>query len=63
MTGGRLTSSGAVGRREGSGGEHLHELIAGSSFELIEGAGHLIQLDAPEQLTSSLLRWLVDAAH
>jgi pimeloyl-ACP methyl ester carboxylesterase len=39
-------------------GRRLHELIPGSSFEVIEGAGHLIHLDAPEALTASLVRWL-----
>jgi pimeloyl-ACP methyl ester carboxylesterase len=38
--------------------DRLHDLVPGSSLQLIEGAGHLIQLDAPEALTASLVRWL-----
>lgn len=37
----------------------LHGLIPASQLHLIEDAGHLIQLDAPEQLTSTLHRWLL----
>lgn len=37
----------------------LHELIADSQLHLVEGAGHLIQLDAPERLTAILQRWLL----
>ena len=37
----------------------LHRLIPGSTLELIEGAGHLIQLDAPVELWHvALHRWL-----
>lgn len=36
----------------------LHHLIPGSHLELIEGAGHLVQLDQPAALATSLTRWL-----
>lgn len=36
----------------------LHELIPGSHLGLIEGAGHLVQLDQPVALATSLTRWL-----
>ncbi|MFD1859915.1 alpha/beta hydrolase [Aeromicrobium camelliae] len=35
----------------------LQSLIPGASLTLVEGAGHLIQLDAPAQLTAELTRW------
>lgn len=36
----------------------LAAAIPGAELDLVPGAGHLIQLDAPEALTASLLRWL-----
>ncbi|WP_293784904.1 alpha/beta fold hydrolase [uncultured Aeromicrobium sp.] len=36
----------------------LHELIPHSTLTLVKDAGHLIQLDAPAQLTAELTRWL-----
>ena len=36
----------------------LHEMVPGSQLRIIEGAGHLIQLDRPEALTATLTRWL-----
>lgn len=36
----------------------LAERIPGARFELIEGAGHLVQEDAPAQLTATLTRFL-----
>lgn len=36
----------------------LAAAIPGAELELVPGAGHLIQLDAPEALTASLARWL-----
>jgi pimeloyl-ACP methyl ester carboxylesterase len=36
----------------------LHELIAGSRLELIEDAGHLVQLDQPAALATTLTSWL-----
>jgi pimeloyl-ACP methyl ester carboxylesterase len=41
----------------------LAELIPGSELCLVPGAGHLIQLDAPEQLTAILQRWLLAQPH
>ena len=38
----------------------LQSLIRGSSLSIIDGAGHLIQLDAPAHLAAELTRW-VDA--
>ena len=35
----------------------LQEVIGGS-LKILENAGHLIQIDAPEALTAELLRWL-----
>jgi pimeloyl-ACP methyl ester carboxylesterase len=40
----------------------LAEAIPGSTLRLVPDAGHLIQLDAPEQLTAILQRWLPAAA-
>jgi pimeloyl-ACP methyl ester carboxylesterase len=37
----------------------LAELIPGAELHLVPDAGHLIQLDAPEQLTATLQRWLL----
>jgi pimeloyl-ACP methyl ester carboxylesterase len=37
--------------------ERLQTLIPNASFALIEDAGHLIQLDAPAQLSAELARW------
>jgi len=39
----------------------LAEQIPGAELHLVPEAGHLIQLDAPEQLTAILHRWLFDA--
>ena len=36
----------------------LHELIPGAELRLIEGAGHLIQLDQPAALATTLTAWL-----
>ena len=36
----------------------LSELIPGAQLELIDGAGHLIQLDNPVALATALHRWL-----
>lgn len=36
----------------------LHELIPGSQLELIDGAGHLVQLDQPAALATTVTRWL-----
>jgi len=38
----------------------LHDLIPGSRLEIIEDAGHLPSLEAPEQTTAALARWLED---
>jgi len=35
----------------------LRELIPGSTLDVIEGAGHLVQLDAPARLAAALTRW------
>ncbi|WP_353115179.1 alpha/beta fold hydrolase [Microbacterium sp.] len=40
----------------------LQAAIPGSSLTLIEGAGHLIQLDQPVALTAELSRWLSEVA-
>jgi len=40
----------------------LCELIPGAQLRLIEGAGHLIQLDQPAALATTLTRWLIDHA-
>ncbi len=38
----------------------LADLIPGAKLELIEGAGHLVQLDQPVALASTLTSWLRD---
>jgi len=40
----------------------LAELIPGARLELVENAGHLIQLDRPEQLKTILQRWIPSTA-
>ncbi|VXC09630.1 alpha/beta fold hydrolase [Aeromicrobium sp. 9AM] len=35
----------------------LHTLVAGSTLTVLDGAGHLIQLDAPARLAAELERW------
>ena len=37
---------------------HLQWMIPGSTLQLIEGDGHLVQLDAPEALTAAIHRAL-----
>ena len=37
----------------------LAEQILGAELRLVPEAGHLIQVDAPEQLTAILFRWLL----
>lgn len=39
----------------------LAALIPGAELHLVQQAGHLIQLDAPEALTAILQRWLLSA--
>ena len=36
----------------------LAELVPGARLDLVEDAGHLVQLDAPDRLTQILRRWL-----
>jgi len=36
----------------------LSELIPGAQLRVVEGAGHLIQLDQPAALATTLARWL-----
>jgi pimeloyl-ACP methyl ester carboxylesterase len=36
----------------------LAELVPGARLDLVEDAGHLVQLDAPDRLTEILRRWL-----
>ncbi|MEL6167258.1 MAG: alpha/beta hydrolase [Pseudomonadota bacterium] len=38
--------------------EFMAGLVAGASFEVIENAGHLPMLEAPEETTAALERWL-----
>ncbi|WP_026189509.1 alpha/beta fold hydrolase [Salinispora mooreana] len=40
----------------------LAELIPGAQLELIDGAGHLVQLDQPVRLATTLHRWLTSQA-
>jgi pimeloyl-ACP methyl ester carboxylesterase len=39
----------------------LAGLIPGARLQLVDGAGHLVQLDRPEALTAALTRWLSPA--
>lgn len=41
--------------------DRLAEMIPGASVEIIDGAGHLIQLDNPVELAMTLHRWLARA--
>jgi pimeloyl-ACP methyl ester carboxylesterase len=36
----------------------MHDLIEGSSFEIIGGAGHLPTLEQADKVNAALLRWL-----
>ena len=38
--------------------ELIHELVTGSTLEIIEGAGHLPTLEQPKQTTAALRRWM-----
>lgn len=38
--------------------ERLHALVPGSHLEIVDGAGHLVQLDQPVALATVLTRWL-----
>ncbi len=40
----------------------LQAAIPGSTVSVIPGAGHLVQLDAPEALTAEVATWLTDVA-
>jgi len=40
-------------------GRELCRLIPGAVLEIVDEAGHLIQLDAPDELMGSLRRWLL----
>jgi pimeloyl-ACP methyl ester carboxylesterase len=37
-------------------------MIPGSTVHVVGGAGHLVQLDAPEALTAELVAWLTSQA-
>ena len=39
-------------------GRRLAEMISSSSFQLIDGAGHLMQYDAPVALADEIRAWL-----
>ncbi len=41
-----------------STGQRLHSLIPGATLRTVDGAGHLIQYDAPVALTGEIRRWL-----
>lgn len=40
--------------------EAIHESIAGSWLEIVEGSGHMLTLEAPERATAGVQRWLAD---
>ena len=39
-------------------GRRLAQMISSSSFQLIDGAGHLMQYDAPVALADEIRAWL-----
>jgi pimeloyl-ACP methyl ester carboxylesterase len=41
-------------------GEELAARIPGARLRVLAGAGHLVQEDAPAELTAALLRFLTD---
>jgi pimeloyl-ACP methyl ester carboxylesterase len=38
--------------------EELHDGISGSSFQMIEKTGHMIPLEAPDELVTVMRQWL-----
>ena len=38
--------------------ELMHDLVDGSTLEIIDGAGHLPTLEQPEKTTAALVRWM-----
>jgi len=40
----------------------LHERIAGSCLEQIEGGGHLMMLEQPEKTAAAIQSWLLEQA-
>jgi pimeloyl-ACP methyl ester carboxylesterase len=42
--------------------ELMAELMAGATLEVVEEAGHLPTLEAPEAVTAALARWLSASA-
>ena len=47
--------------RSAAEAEELHRGIAGSELGVVEGAGHLIPLEAPEAFVAAVARWLEKA--
>jgi 3-oxoadipate enol-lactonase len=49
-----------VGEREPlrAEGERLHETVSGSELRIIEGAGHVSNLEQPDRFTEALGRFL-----
>jgi len=41
-------------------GQHLAEQIPGAELAIVEGAGHLVGLDRPDELNALLLEFLQD---
>jgi len=39
---------------------YLHEQIAGSTLERIEGGGHMMMLEQPERVAGAVQRWLME---
>jgi len=42
--------------------EYLHTRIAGSSLRLVDGAGHMVMIEKPQQVSEAIAEFAVAAA-